>query len=185
MNLHEAKGLGLRYKTRKRVGRGSGSGHGKTSSRGHKGAKSRSGWSMRIGWEGGQMPLFRRIPKRGFNNKNFRKVFTIINVNDLERAFDSGATVDLKAVIEKGLTSQEKHSDLFKVLGDGDIKKRLTVRAHAVTASAKSKIEAVGGKVEIIPDVQHRPKFTRKGETTPRKPGGAAGKTAPAPTKKA
>jgi large subunit ribosomal protein L15 len=183
MNLHEAKGLGLRYKTRKRVGRGSGSGHGKTSGRGHKGAKARSGWSMRIGWEGGQMPLFRRLPKRGFNNKNFRKVFTIINVSDLDSAFDAGTTVDLKAVIDRGLTSQEKHSDLFKVLGDGEIKKRLHVRAHAVTESARAKIEAAGGKVEIIPGVQHRPKFTAKGETTPRKPvrirksAGAAKKT--------
>ncbi len=172
MNLHEAKGLGLRYKARKRVGRGSGSGHGKTSGRGHKGAKSRSGWSMRIGWEGGQMPLFRRIPKRGFNNKNFRKVFTIINVSDLEGAFDSGTTITLAAVIERGLTSQEKHSDLFKVLGNGDLKKKLNVHAHAVTASARAKIEAAGGMVEIIPGVQHRPKFMAKGATAPRKPGG-------------
>jgi large subunit ribosomal protein L15 len=179
MNLHEAKGLGLRYKKRKRVGRGAGSGHGKTSGRGHKGAKARSGWSMRIGWEGGQMPLFRRIPKRGFNNKNFRKVFTIINVSDLD-VFDAGATVDLRAVIERGLTSQEKHSDLFKVLGDGALNKKINVRAHAVTASARSKIEAAGGKVEIIPDVQHRPKFTAKGATAPRQPGKADRKGAPA-----
>lgn len=171
MNLHEAKGLGLRYKPRKRVGRGPGSGHGKTSSRGHKGAKARSGWSMRVGWEGGQMPLFRRIPKRGFNNKNFRKVYTIINVGDLNRAFDSGATVDLASVIQRGLTSQEKHSDLFKVLGDGELDKRLTVRAHAVTASARAKIEAAGGTVEIIPGVQYRPKFTAKGASEPRRPG--------------
>jgi large subunit ribosomal protein L15 len=170
MNLHEAKGLGLRYKSRKRVGRGAGSGHGKTSARGHKGAKARSGWSMRIGWEGGQMPLFRRIPKRGFNNKIFRKVYTIINVGELERAFDAGSTIELAQVIQRGLTSQEKHSDLFKVLGDGELTKKLTVRAHAVTASARQKIEAAGGAVEIIPDVQYRPKFTRKGDTAPRQP---------------
>lgn len=174
MNLHEAKALGLKYKPRKRVGRGPGSGHGKTSARGHKGAKARSGWSMRVGWEGGQMPLFRRLPKRGFNNKNFRKVYTIINVGDLEGAFDAGSTVDLAAVIERGLTSQEKHSDLFKVLGNGDLGKKFTVRAHAVTESARAKIEGAGGTVEIIPGVQHRPKFTRRGETTPRKPGKAS-----------
>lgn len=183
MNLHEAKALGLRYKTRKRVGRGPGSGHGKTSARGHKGAKARSGWSMRIGWEGGQMPLFRRLPKRGFNNKNFRKVYTIINVGELDQAFEPGATVDLASVIERGLTSQEKHSDLFKVLGNGELGKKFTVRAHAVTESARTKIEAAGGVVEIIPGVQHRAKFTRRGETSPRKPservpsGASAGKT--------
>ncbi|MEZ5963349.1 MAG: 50S ribosomal protein L15 [Planctomycetota bacterium] len=171
MNLHEAKALGLRYKTRKRVGRGSGSGHGKTSARGHKGAKARSGWSMRIGWEGGQMPLFRRLPKRGFNNKNFRKVYTIINVGDLEASFEAGATVDLGAVIAKGLTSQEKHSDLFKVLGNGALTKKFTVRAHAVTESARAKIEGAGGAVEIIPGVQYRPKFTARGASAPRKPG--------------
>lgn len=170
MNLNETKALGRRYKSRKRVGRGSGSGHGKTSARGHKGAKARSGWSMRIGWEGGQMPLFRRIPKRGFNNKNFRKVYTIINVGELD-VFDAGATVDLGAVIAKGLTSQEKHSDLFKVLGNGALNKKFTVRAHAVTDSARAKIEGAGGVVEIIPAVQHRPKFTAKGATAPRKPG--------------
>jgi len=184
MNLHEAKALGLRYKTRKRVGRGPGSGHGKTSARGHKGAKARSGWSMRIGWEGGQMPLFRRLPKRGFNNKNFRKVYTIINVGELESAFESGATIDLGTVIERGLTSQQKHSDLFKVLGDGDLAKRFTVRAHAVTASARAKIEASGGSVEIIPSVQHRPKFTRRGESTPRQPGRAGKAGAKKPTGK-
>jgi large subunit ribosomal protein L15 len=167
MNLQDAKKAGRKYKGRKRVGRGAGSGHGKTSARGHKGAKARTGWSMRIGWEGGQMPLFRRLPKRGFNNKIFRKVFTIINVGELEAAFDSGSTVDLKSVIARGLTSQEKHSDLFKVLGDGDIKKKLTVRVNAITDSARSKIEAAGGKVEILAQVQHRPKFTKKGETTP------------------
>lgn len=170
MNLHEAKELGLKYKTRKRVGRGPGSGHGKTSGRGHKGAKARSGWSMRIGWEGGQMPLFRRLPKRGFNNKNFRKVFTTINVGELDAAFADGATVDLRAVIEHGLTSQEKHSELFKILGNGDLSKRLTVRVNAISESARAKIESAGGTVDVIPELQHRPKFTRKGQTTPSKP---------------
>lgn len=167
MNLQDVKKAGRKYKGRKRVGRGAGSGHGKTSARGHKGAKARTGWSMRIGWEGGQMPLFRRLPKRGFNNKIFRKVFTIINVGELDAAFDNGSTVDLKAVIERGLTSQEKHSDLFKVLGDGELKKKLTVKVNAITDSARAKIEGAGGKVEVLPEVQYRPKFTKKGETAP------------------
>ena len=107
MNLAEAKTLGLARPTRKRVGRGPGSGNGKTAGRGHNGARSRSGWSSRIGWEGGQMPLYRRLPKRGFNNKNFEKVYTVVNVSDLE-VFDAGATVDLAAVLAKGLTSQAK-----------------------------------------------------------------------------
>ena len=93
MNLAEAKTLGLKFPDRKRVGRGTGSGTGKTAGRGHKGARARSGWSRRIGWEGGQMPIYRRVPKRGFNNKNFEKVYTVVNVRDLE-AFDAGVVVD-------------------------------------------------------------------------------------------
>jgi large subunit ribosomal protein L15 len=120
MNLAEAKALGLKGTTAKRVGRGTGSGLGKTAGRGHKGARARSGWSRRLGWEGGQMPLFRRLPKRGFNNKIFAKVFTIINVSDLE-VFEDGAVVDLSAVLVKGLTSKEKGSDLLKVLGNGNL----------------------------------------------------------------
>lgn len=170
MNLHEAKASGLGYKTRSRVGRGPGSGNGKTSGRGHKGAKARSGWSSRVGWEGGQMPLFRRIPKRGFNNKNFRKVFTIINVGDLNEAFEAGTAIDLAAVIQLGLTSQEKHSDLFKVLGNGDVTKKLTLRVNAISDTARTKVEAAGGTVEILPTVQHRPKFVRKGQTEPVRP---------------
>lgn len=166
MNLSEAKAQGLKYKNRNRVGRGSGSGNGKTAGRGHKGAKSRSGWSIRLGWEGGQMPLFRRLPKRGFNNKNFKKVFTIINVGELN-GFDDGAVVDLKAVLDAGLVSQSKHSELFKILGNGEISKKLTVKVDAITQSARNKIEAAGGQVEMIPAVQHRPKFVRKGQTEP------------------
>ncbi len=170
MNLDQAKAQGLAYKTRKRVGRGPGSGSGKTSGRGHKGAKARSGWSSRIGWEGGQMPLFRRIPKRGFNNKNFRKVFTIINVGELNAAFDAGATIDLAAVIERGLTSQEKHSDLFKVLGNGEVTKKLALKVNAISDTARAKIEAAGGVVEVLTAVEHRPKFVRKGTTEPVRP---------------
>jgi large subunit ribosomal protein L15 len=169
MNLAEAKALGLKFPERKRIGRGVGSGLGKTSGRGHKGAKARSGWSRRIGWEGGQMPLYRRIPKRGFNNKNFEKVFTVVNVSDLD-VFDAGSEVDLKAVLARGLTSKEKHSDLFKVLGDGAIKKAITVKVDAITASARAKIEGAGGKVVLIEKRPHREKFVAK-DGSKRQPG--------------
>ncbi len=161
MNLAEAKTKGLKRPTRKRVGRGVGSGLGKTSGRGHKGAASRSGWSSRLGWEGGQMPLYRRLPKVGFNNKNFAKVFTVINVGALD-AFEDGAKVDLQAVLQKGLVSQEKGSELFKILGNGELKKKLSVRVDAISASAKAKIEAAGGSVELNPALVYRPKFVRK-----------------------
>jgi large subunit ribosomal protein L15 len=162
MNLAEAKQGGLKAKSLKRLGRGIGSGHGKTSGRGHKGAKARAGWSRRLGWEGGQMPLFRRLPKRGFNNKIFRRIYTIINVGDLS-GFADGTTVSLKEVLAKGLVSQEKHSELFKVLGEGELKHRLTVVADAVSASARAKIEAAGGSVELVPRRTRRPKFVKKG----------------------
>jgi large subunit ribosomal protein L15 len=163
MNLSEVKQLGLGKTDRNRVGRGIGSGNGKTAGRGHKGAKARSGWSRRLGWEGGQMPLFRRLPKRGFNNKNFRKEFTTINVSDLA-VFDEGAVVDLRAVLERGLASRAKHSELFKLLGDGEVSKRLTVRVDAITGSARAKIEAAGGTVEVLEAVGRRPKFVKKGQ---------------------
>lgn len=174
MNLAEAKALGLKFPERTRVGRGVGSGLGKTSGRGHKGAKARSGWSSRIGWEGGQMPLYRRLPKRGFNNKNFEKVFTVVNVSDLE-CFDSGTVVDLAAVLARGLTSKEKHSDLFKVLGDGNLTKALTLKVDAITGTARQKVEQAGGKVELIEKKAHRPKFVAK-DGSVRKPGPKHGK---------
>lgn len=169
MNISEALALGLKFTERKRIGRGVGSGLGKTSGRGHKGAKARSGWSSRIGWEGGQMPLYRRLPKRGFNNKNFEKVYTVINVSDLE-AFDGGAVVDLSAVLAKGLTSKEKHSELFKVLGNGEVTKAVTVKVDAITSTARAKIEKAGGKVELIERRPRRPKFVAK-DGTKRTPG--------------
>jgi large subunit ribosomal protein L15 len=169
MNLAEAKALGLKFTVRKRIGRGVGSGLGKTSGRGHKGAKARSGWSSRIGWEGGQMPLYRRLPKRGFNNKNFEKVYTVINVSDLDN-FDAGTVVDLQAVLTKGLTSKEKHSELFKVLGDGAITKSLTVKVDAITKTARTKIEQAGGQVQMIERRKMRPKFVAK-DGTKRTPG--------------
>jgi large subunit ribosomal protein L15 len=131
---------------RKRVGRGQGSGHGKMSSRGEKGQKSRSGYSRMLGFEGGQMPLHRRVPKRGFTNI-FRVEYSVVNVADLEKAFEAGATVDVDALRKAGLIRGRKR---VKVLGNGDIKKKITVHADKFSDSAKSKIEAAGGTCQEI-----------------------------------
>jgi large subunit ribosomal protein L15 len=132
-------------KTRKRVGRGQGSGHGKTATRGHKGYKARSGSSIKPGFEGGQMPLQRRIPKRGFNNV-FRKEIAIVNVGDLE-IFEAGTKIDRTALVKAGLVSKKYNS--VKLLGDGEISKSLTVAVDKVSESARVKINAVGGTVEV------------------------------------
>ena len=131
-------------KNRKRIGRGEGSGHGKTAGKGHKGAKARSGSSLKIGFEGGQMPLQRRLPKRGFTNI-FKECFAIINLQDLER-FEDGATVDRKALLEAGLI-KKKHSQV-KLLGNGDVAKKFTIAVNKVSASARKKIEAAGGTIQ-------------------------------------
>ncbi len=130
----------------KRKGRGHGSGNGETAGRGHGGQKSRSGGGVRIGFEGGQMPLYRRVPKRGFNNI-FAKVYSVVNVSDLN-VFDDGTVVDESTLREKGLVN--KVIDGVKILGDGDLKKKLTVKATKFTKTASEKIEAAGGKVEVI-----------------------------------
>ena len=134
-------------KAGRRVGRGIGSGLGKTAGRGHKGQKSRTGGGVKPGFEGGQMPLFRRMPKRGFTNARFKKHYTLINIESLE-AFDAGEVVDLTAVLEKGLA--RKTGDMLKVLGQGDLSKELTIKAHKFSKSAQSKIESAGGTVEVI-----------------------------------
>ena len=131
-------------KPRKRVGRGQGSGRGKTATRGHKGYKARSGSSIKPGFEGGQMPLQRRIPKRGFNNI-FRKEFGIVNVQDLE-SFEAGTKIDRAALVEAGLVA--KKFQLVKVLGNGDLTKALTVTVDKLSESARKKIEAAGGTIE-------------------------------------
>jgi len=133
-------------KRKKRVGRGPGSGHGKTSCRGHKGQKSRSGGSIRPGFEGGQMPIHRRLPKRGFTNI-FKKEYVLVNVKDLER-FDADSTLDIDALKDAGLVKDVK--DGVKLLGDGAISRPLTVKVHKVSKVAREKIEAAGGKVEMI-----------------------------------
>ena len=147
MKIHElAPAKGATFEA-KRVGRGHGSGNGKTAGKGHKGQKARSGYSRKIGFEGGQMPLQRRVPKRGFNNI-FRTEMAIVNVAALEANYEAGAVVTIDSLIEKGLV--KKVLDGVKVLGYGEITKALTVQANAISESAKQKIEAVGGKIEVI-----------------------------------
>lgn len=146
MKLHELKPADGATSARKRLGRGIGSGLGKTSGKGHKGAKARSGGGKRPGFEGGQMPLTMRLPKRGFTN-NFRKEYVAINVERLE-VFDDGATVTPVELIEMGII--KKIGDGVKIMGDGELTKKLTVLASKFTATAKEKIEAVGGKAEVI-----------------------------------
>ena len=130
----------------KRKGRGIGTGNGKTGGRGHKGQKARSGGGTRIGFEGGQMPLARRIPKRGFNNI-FAKPLEAVNVSALER-FDNGAVIDAQALLDAGILSRCRYG--FKVLGHGELTKSLTVKAAAFSEGAKAKIEAAGGKAEVV-----------------------------------
>ncbi len=146
MNLHELSPAPGSVKSAYRKGRGHGSGNGKTAGRGNKGQKARSGGGVRVGFEGGQMPLARRIPKRGFNNI-FAKRLEAINVSALDK-FEDGATVNVCDLLEKGILSKCEHG--VKVLGNGEITKKLTVRASAFSASAKEKIEKAGGKAEVV-----------------------------------
>ena len=148
MNLTDVLAKAGKRQSRKRRGRGQGSGLGKTSGRGQKGAKSRSGYKARYAYEGGQMSLVRRSPKRGFSNYPFRKRYDAINLSTLEARFDAGATVDLGSLREKGVV-KARHGRL-KILGTGELTKSLNVVAHAVSASAKQKIEAAGGSVQLI-----------------------------------
>lgn len=147
MKLHELSPADGSKKERKRIGRGSGSGQGKTAGKGHKGQKARAGRGMRPGFEGGQMPLQRRLPKRGFVNI-FRTEYTIVNLSDLDKRFESGAVIDTDALIQAGLV--KKTLDGVKILGRGEISKKLTVKANAFSDSAKQKIEAAGGKAEVL-----------------------------------
>jgi large subunit ribosomal protein L15 len=143
-NLRPPKGA---TRKSKRVGRGQGSGNGKTAGRGHKGAQSRSGYSYKRGFEGGQMPLHRRVPKRGFHNP-FRVEYEVVNLDTLEARFEAGTVVTLDLVVEQRLVSGAGKK--LKVLGRGDIKKKLTVRAHKFSGTAAEKIAAAGGAAEAI-----------------------------------
>nr|WP_316623673.1 50S ribosomal protein L15 [uncultured Ruminococcus sp.] len=146
MKLHELSPAEGSKKEAKRIGRGHGSGQGKTAGKGHKGQKARAGKGMRVGFEGGQMPLQRRIPKRGFNNI-FRKNIVAINVGTLNK-FEDGAVVDIAALTEKGIVKNS--FDGVKILSNGNISKKLTVKANAFSKGAAAKIEAAGGKAEVI-----------------------------------
>ena len=144
MNLHTLKTRpGSKHRV-KRLGCGESSGHGKTSGKGHKGQKARSGGSIRLGFEGGQMPLIRRLPKRGFNNAAFKTRYAIINLDTLNQ-FDNGASVDEKTLLEAKVI--RGNYDGIKILGSGELKKKLTITADKVSASAKEKIEKAGGSV--------------------------------------
>ena len=145
MKLNELSPVEGSTREVKRIGRGHGSGNGKTAGKGHKGQKARAGRGMRAGFEGGQMPLQRRVPKRGFNNI-FATEYVIVNVSDLD-VFKDGAVVDSAALKAKGLVG--KTLDGVKILGNGEISKKLTVKAAAFSGSAKEKIEAAGGKAEV------------------------------------
>lgn len=147
MKLHELSPIAGSTKERKRIGRGAGSGQGKTAGKGHKGQKARAGRGMRPGFEGGQMPLQRRLPKRGFNNI-FRKEIVTINVAALDRKFDNDAVVDVESLTKAGLVKNS--FDGVKILGNGELTKKLTVKADAFSESAKQKIEAAGGNAEVI-----------------------------------
>lgn len=146
MNLNELSPVVGSTQVGKRKGRGAGTGNGKTAGRGHKGQKARSGGKVRVGFEGGQMPLARRIPKRGFNNI-FAKPLTAVNVAALN-AFEDGETVDAKALLEKGVLSDCPYG--LKILSNGTLTKKLTVKASAFSAGAKEKIEQAGGKAEVV-----------------------------------
>ncbi len=146
MNLHELSPAAGSTTKAYRKGRGAGSGNGKTAGRGHKGQWARSGGSVRVGFEGGQMPLARRLPKRGFHNI-FAKPLEAINVSALEK-FEDGAVVDAQALLEKGVLSKCQYG--VKILGNGEISKKLIVKASAFSASAKEKIVAAGGKWEVV-----------------------------------
>lgn len=147
MKLHELKPSEGAFRTSKRLGRGVASGHGKTSGKGHKGQNARSGGGVRPGFEGGQLPLFRRLPKRGFSNAMFKVEYATINVSDLEK-FEDGAVVTPELLKEMGILKKQLAG--VKVLGNGELSKKLTVKASKFSSSAIEKIEAKGGKAEVI-----------------------------------
>lgn len=147
MKLHELQPAEGSKASRKRVGRGTGSGHGKTSGRGHKGQKARSGGGVRPGFEGGQNPLYRRLPKRGFNNERFATRYAIVNLDQLNK-FAEGTEVTPELLLAEGVLKNPK--DGIKILGDGELSVKLTVKAHKFSQSAADKIQAAGGKTEVI-----------------------------------
>ena len=148
MKLHELSPAEGSVKDSFRKGRGAGSGNGKTAGKGHKGQNARSGGGVRPGFEGGQLPLYRKLPKRGFNNSKFAKQYAIVNVKTLEEKFSDGAVIDGELLLKEGIVNTLL--DGVKVLGRGEVTKKLTVKAAVFSASAKEKLEAVGGKTEVV-----------------------------------
>ena len=146
MNLHDMKPAAGARKSRKRIGRGIGSGFGKTSGKGHKGQNARSGGGTRLGFEGGQTPLFQRLPKRGFTNIN-RKEYAVVNLDKLN-LFDEGTEVTIELLLESGMVSKAKSG--IKILGNGTLDKKITVKANKFSASAKEAIEKAGGQTEVV-----------------------------------
>ena len=156
-NLHAPAGANKRKKV---LGRGQGSGKGTTSGKGHKGQKARSGGKTYVGFEGGQMPIYRRLAQRGFSNHPFKQAWQIVNLSQIEKRYESGNTVDYSTLSKKGLI---KGSEPIKVLANGDLSKKLNFKVDAVSASAKEKIEKAGGEIAIIPPPQKaRPKNVKK-----------------------
>lgn len=157
MKLHEVTSRVKAKPTRKRCGRGRGSGLGKTSGRGHKGAASRSGWRRRYGYDGGQTSLVRRLPKRGFTNAMFRERCDVVNLGEIDKYYNAGETVTLDSLVERGIV-KATHGRL-KLLGTGELKKAVTIVAWTSSASALEKVKAAGGKVDLKgpPRVEHKP----------------------------
>ena len=147
MKLHELSPAEGSVRENFRKGRGAGSGNGKTAGKGHKGQNARSGGGVRPGFEGGQLPLYRKLPKRGFNNYRFGKTYAVVNVETLNK-FDNGEVVDSAALLSQGIINSVY--DGVKILGEGELTKKLTVKAAVFSASAKEKIEAAGGKTEVV-----------------------------------
>jgi len=162
MMIHDITEKAGQHKRRKRVGRGSGSGNGKTAGRGHKGARSRSGFARKLHHEGGQNPFFMRLPKVGFSNAAFANDFAIVNLRVLEARFDDGAQIDAAILAKHGLIRSEKLP--VKVLGTGDLTKKLSLSVAAVSSSAQQKIEQAGGSVTLVP---HKKDRRPKGEKKP------------------
>ena len=148
MLSNEITSIAGAHKKSKRIGRGKGSGHGKTSGRGHNGNGQRAGAHLKTAFEGGQMPLFRRIPKRGFNNFNFETRYEIVNVSQLERFFDDGSTIDVESLVSAGLVDNLKSK--VKILGDGQLTKKLDVAAQKFSKSAEQKISGCGGTAKVV-----------------------------------
>ncbi|REK27972.1 MAG: 50S ribosomal protein L15 [Planctomycetota bacterium] len=148
MNLNDVHRGIKKFKSRRRIGRGPGSGHGKTSGRGHKGQGSRSGYSRQVVFQGGTMPMIRRVPKRGFNNK-WALAVVHVNVEDLESNFDAGVEITPELLVSKSLIPA--NFDLVKILGNGELKKKFTVTAHRFSGTAREKIEQAGGQLQVLP----------------------------------